>query len=134
MVSSKPTVSWGLQKGSQLSFKENELRELESSKHSHSTAWGNPEAEQFSNCLSGTQTPTKRVKFCNILHAELISKLGMGVRGSHVLQSELTVLQRLVRDKEVTPVFDHMLALVRYFRVASHEQTHVCRSQVGFVK
>ena len=112
-VSSKLTMSRGSQTGSQLSFEENELRESEPSKNSHSTTRGNPEAEQFSNCLSGTQTPTKRVKFCNILHAELISKLGMGARGSHVLQSELTVLQRLVRDKKVTAVFDHILVLVR---------------------
>ena len=117
-VSPKLTVPRGSQTGSQLSFEENELREPEPSKNSHSTAMGepndgrNPEAGQFSNCLSGTQTPTKRVKFCNTLHAELISKLGVGARGSCLSQIEPTVLQRLVRDKEVTPVFDHMLALV----------------------
>ena len=53
------------------------------------------------------------MKLCNSFHAELISKLGVGVRGSRLSQIEPKVLQRLVRDKEVTPVFDHMLALVR---------------------
>ena len=59
-VSPKLTVSRGSQTGSQLSFEKNELREPEPSKNSHSTARGepydgeNPEAGQFSNCLSGT--------------------------------------------------------------------------------
>ena len=118
-VSPKLTVSRGLQTGSQLVLEENELREPEPNKNSHSTARGepnggrNPEAGQFSNCLSGTQTPTKRVKLCNALHAELISKLGVGVRGNRLSQFEPTVLQQLVRDKGVIPVFDHILPLVR---------------------
>ena len=118
-VSPKLIVSRGSQTGSQLSFEENKLREPQPSKNSHSTAreepngGGNPDAGQFSNCFSDTQAPTKRVKLCNALHAELISELGVGARGSRLSKIELTVLQRLVRDKEVTPVFDHMLALVR---------------------
>ena len=124
-VSPKLTVLRGLQTGFQLLFEESELWEPEPSKNLHSTTRGNPEAGQFSNCLSGTQTPTKRVKLCNALHAELISKLGVGVRGSHLSQIEPTVLKRLVRDKEVIPVFDHMLALVR--SKATSEWPHTSR-------
>ena len=53
------------------------------------------------------------MKLCNALHAELISKLCVGARGSRLSQIEPTLLQFLVRDKEMTPVFTYMLALVR---------------------
>ena len=112
-VSPKLTVLKGSQTGSQLSFEKSELRKREPSKNSHSTARKSGMAGQFSNCLSGTQTPTKRVKLCNPLHAELISKLGVDARGSRLSQIEPIVLQRLVRDKEVMPVFDHMPTFVR---------------------
>ena len=117
----KLPVLRGSLRGTQLhSFKNFDYkRDREPTKNSCNTAkeepnsGGDPEAGQFSNCLSGTQTPIKRVKLCNPLHAELISKLDVGVRRSCLSQIEPTVLQRLVRDKEVTPVFDHMLAFVR---------------------
>ena len=76
------------------------------------------------------------MKLYNALHTELISELGVSARESRLSQIDPTVLQRLVRDKEVTPVFDHMMALVRSKPTSEwpRTKTHVRQSQMRLGK
>ena len=49
----------------------------------------------------------------NAFHTELISKLVVSGARSKVSRMDLQVLNRMVRDKEVRPIFEHVLAAAR---------------------